>query len=164
MRRPKIEPDARVLRRVELSMQYAVGKALRRAICHAYREPDRPGTPFSGREVEKMHQAETKPVAPLRGIDSDAQAGHLIPFVPTPQHAVGEHTSAVDNQVVQVSAGIPRHAGGLIGRQRMRMEGRFIAVGPQRQEELTKRLLPFGRHKDHERGRVRGRGHLAHLA
>jgi hypothetical protein len=32
MRRFGIEPDARVLRRVELSMRYAVGKALRRGI------------------------------------------------------------------------------------------------------------------------------------
>jgi hypothetical protein len=32
MRRHKIEPDARVQRRVERSMQYAVGKAVRRGI------------------------------------------------------------------------------------------------------------------------------------
>ena len=32
MRELRVEPDARVLRRFELSMQYAVGKAVRRGV------------------------------------------------------------------------------------------------------------------------------------
>ena len=46
MRRQGIEPDAKVHRRVEMSMRYAVGKALRRGI-KAVPEPLRPYLPHA---------------------------------------------------------------------------------------------------------------------